>query len=111
MKMLCRIHDGVIFDDEGLPENRATTSSCFEGKPAIGFTILGGLGKDANLVTTLFSAKFESLTVSTFESTQLGYGKLATSILEKLTKLSTLSAPVGPNCQASLDFRVLIQES
>jgi hypothetical protein len=72
MKMPCRIDDGVISGDEGLPENRAATSSCFEGKPAIGFTILGGLGKVANLVTTLVSAKSESLTVRTFESAQLG---------------------------------------
>ena len=108
--MLCRIDGGVIFGDEGLPENPAATSSCFEGKPAIGFTILGVLGKVANLVTTLVFAKSEWLTVRTFESAQLGYGKLATSILEKLAILSTLSAPVGSNCQASLDLSALIQE-
>jgi hypothetical protein len=57
-------------------------SSCFDGKPPIGFTILGGLGKATNLATTLDPAKSGSLAVRTIESAQLGYGKLVTSILE-----------------------------
>jgi hypothetical protein len=79
--MLCRIDDGVV-SDEGLSKNHAATLSCFDGKPAIGFTILGGLGKATNLATTLDPAKSGSLAVRTIESAQLGYGKLVTSILE-----------------------------
>jgi hypothetical protein len=79
--MQCRIDDGVV-SDEGLPKNRAATSSYFDGWPTIGFTILGGLGKATNLAMTLDPAKSGSLAVRAIESAQLGYGKLVTSVLE-----------------------------
>jgi hypothetical protein len=73
--------DGVVLGGS-LPKNRAATSSCFDGMPAIGFTILGGRGTFTGSATTLDPAKSESLTVRAIKSAQLEYGKLVTSILQ-----------------------------
>jgi hypothetical protein len=69
-----------------LPENFSDISSCFDGNPAIGFSILGG--KLGLWATTGLPTPWNLL-----------------------DSLSSISAPVGPNCHGALAFKSLTQAS